>query len=391
MADTVAGSSRYEGAHGATHQEDPAMTEITQLTELAYEGSAHPLTPTPTVGHAAASMAETVHPVSDRVADGAIRVTILGSGDPFTKKAQASASVLMEVGNPQRDFFFFDLGSGSLANFNGLQLPVTATTKVFLTHLHADHVGDMPTLVWSLAKAGRRDPVEVWGPGGDRPELGTRAYATQLQAAHAWDMASLNGHPGQSGARMEVNEVPFDSTSTVYERNGVQISSFPVIHILNGSVGYRLDFNGLSVVFSGDTRPCRPLVDAADGVDLLIHETFPSAGIYAQKANVPLAFAEQIVNGVHTSPAAAGGVFKRAGARMSVMWHLAVDHETVGPVYAEMRTRYDGPVTIAQDLTTFDITADAVTTRQTVIDPYAWPVVGPTVTTGPPMNPPNEP
>jgi cytochrome c551/c552 len=90
-------------------------------------------------------------------------------------------------------------------------------------------------------------------------------------------------------------------------------------------------------------------VDAADGVDLLIHETFPSAGIYAQKANVPLTFAEQIVNGVHTSPAAAGGVFKRAGARMSVMWHLAVDHETVGPVYAEVRTRYDGPVSADRD------------------------------------------
>jgi len=366
------------------------MIEITQLTELAYEGSTLPLTTTPTVGQPAPGTAEAVLPDSDRVADGAIRVTILGSGDPFTNKAQGSASVLMEVGNPQRDFFFFDLGSGSLANFDGLHLPVTATTKVFLTHLHADHVGDMPTLVWSLAKGGRRDPVEVWGPGGDRPELGTRVYASHLEMAHAWDSASLNGHPGQSGARMEVSEVPFDTISTVYERNGVRISSFPVIHILNGSVGYRLGFNGLSVVFSGDTRPCHPLVDAATGVDLLIHETFPSAGIYAQKANVPLAFAEQIVNGVHTSPAAAGGVFKRAGARMSVMWHLAVDHDTVGPVYTEMRSRYDGPATIAQDLTTFDITADAITTRQTIIDPYAWPVVGPTGITGPPMNPPNQ-
>ena len=81
--------------------------------------------------------------------------------------------MLIEVGNPERDLFFFDLGSGSLANFNGLRLPVTATTKVFLSHLHADHVGDMPTLLWSLAKAGRRDPVEVWGPAGEHRALGT--------------------------------------------------------------------------------------------------------------------------------------------------------------------------------------------------------------------------
>ena len=365
--------------------------EINELTELAYEGSSMPLTTTPVVGSPPRSYAERYVPGTEPLATDEIRVTILGSGDPFTNKAQGSASVLIEVGNPERDFFFFDLGSGSLANFNGLHLPVTATTKVFLTHLHADHVGDMPTLVWSLAKAGRRDPVEVWGPAGETPELGTRTYAEHLGAAHAWDMQSLCGHPGQSGARMEATEVPWDRTSTVYERNGVRITSFPVIHLINGAVGYRLDFNGRSVVFSGDTRPCHPLVEAAAGVDLLIHETFPSAGVYAQKAHVPQAFAEQIVNGVHTSPAAAGGVFKRAGARMSVMWHLAVDHDTVGPVHTEMRTRYDGPVTIAQDMTTFDITHDAIVTRQTVIDPFAWPVVGPTLVTGPPMNPPPPP
>lgn len=47
------------------------------------------------------------------------------------------------------------------------------------------------------------------------------------------------------------------------------------------------------------------------------------------------------------------------------------------------------PVAIAQDLTTFTITQEAVITRQTVIDPFAWPVVGPTEVTGPSMSAPN--
>ena len=75
-------------------------------------------------------------------------------------------------------------------------------------------------------------------------------------------MESLCGHPGQSGAHTITTEVPYDRTAAVYERNGVTISSFPVIHILNGAVGYRLDYAGRSVVFSGDTRPCHTLVDA---------------------------------------------------------------------------------------------------------------------------------
>jgi ribonuclease Z len=171
----------------------------------------------------------------------------------------------------------------------------------------------------------------------------------------------------------------------------VQITSFPVIHILNGSVGYRLDFNGRSVVFSGDTRPCHPLVDAAKGADLLVHETFPSAPVFAQKAGVPLPFAEQVVNGAHTSPTMAGKVFAAAGARMSVMWHLAVDHQVVGPAYADASAVHDGPITIAQDLTTFDIGAQGIRTRRSLIDPARWPVLGPTVVTGPPMSPPPEP
>ncbi|WP_407342117.1 hypothetical protein [Pengzhenrongella phosphoraccumulans] len=52
-----------------------------------------------------------------------------------------------------------------------------------------------------------------------------------------------------------------------------------------------------------------------------------------------------------------------------------------------MRTQYDGPVVIAQDLTVFNLTKDAVVARQASVDPTAWPVLGPTIVTGPPMAP----
>jgi ribonuclease Z len=365
--------------------------EINELTELAYDGGEMALTTTPVVGTPAREYADVYVAGTEPLASDEIRVTILGSGDPFTKKGQASASLLIEVGNPEGDFFFFDLGSGSLANFNGLGLPVTSTTKVFLSHLHADHVGDMPTLMWSLAKAGRRDPVEVWGPAGEHEHLGTRAYSDHLESAHAWDTKSLSGHPGQSGAKAITTEVPFDRPEVVYQRNGVAITSFPVIHIHNGAVGYRLDYAGRSVVFSGDTRPCRYLVEACDGADLLIHETFPTASVLSQKAGMPLNVAEMIVNMAHTSPAMAGMVFERAGARMSAMYHLVVDHDTIGPVFTEMRTSHDGPVVISQDLTVFNITKESVVARQTIINPYAWPVVGLSNTQGPPMSAQLEP
>ncbi|WP_238071773.1 hypothetical protein [Rhodococcus zopfii] len=91
-------------------------TEITELTELAFEGGS-PLTTTPIVGSRPSADPPGSTPGAESVPDGQIRVTVLGSGDPFVKPSQASASLLIEVGNPERDRFFFDLGSGSLANY----------------------------------------------------------------------------------------------------------------------------------------------------------------------------------------------------------------------------------------------------------------------------------
>ena len=60
-------------------------------------------------------------------------------------------------------------------------------------------------------------------------------------------------------------------------------------------------------------------------------------------------------------------------------------------MFSEVRADYDGPVVISQDLTVFDVTEDAVVARQRTIDPYAWPVVGPTLVQGPPMSAPLDP
>jgi ribonuclease Z len=152
-----------------------------------------------------------------------------GSGDPWIRRSQASGSLLIEVGNAEKDFFFFffDLGSGSLANFTALMLPVEATTKVFLSHLHTDHIGDIPGLIGSLAKAGRVDPVEIWGGDSEDPALGLAAFVEHMGKAMAWDTASVRGVRPTTGFAMAGHEIPYDRPATVYDRNGVTISCFP--------------------------------------------------------------------------------------------------------------------------------------------------------------------
>ena len=319
-------------------------------------------------------------PGSEDLSDGEIRVSSLGSGLPWVTKSQAAGSILMEVGNSEKDVFVFDLGAGSLANFSGLKVPVTSLKNVFLSHLHADHVADYLTLMGSYVKAGRLDPVEVWGGASDDPALGTAAFVDLIQQALAWDHASMSGYVPTTGKEATAHEVPYDRTETVYERNGVTITSFPVIHALNGAVGFRIDYDGQSVVFSGDTKPTMTLVEAAQGCDLLIHETFLPAETFAELMSFPIEQARMVVNEAHTPANAAGLVFDMVQPKMAAMWHCHVVDGYIDAVFEGVRTAYSGAATLCQDLTVFNVTPGAVVTRQAKIDPVQQAVIGPSTT-----------
>ncbi len=334
------------------------------------------LTDTPIVGTPARAYGETYVAGTEPLADGEIRVTVIGSGDPWPRKSQASGSVVIEVGNPERDFFFFDLGSGALMNFTGLHLPVTGTSKVFLSHLHADHIGDIPGLLGSLAKIGRVDPVEIWGGSSDEPELGLAAFVDHMTKALAWDTRSFRGFNATTGTAAIPHELPYDRPEMVYERNGVTVSSFPVIHALNGAVGYKIEYAGRKVVFSGDTRPCQYVVDAARGADLLIHECFQSPRVAAKAMGLDAAVAANLLKGAHTIPDQAGKVFALAEPRMAALWHLDL-RPGVDAVFDEIASHYSGAVVASQDLTVYNVTADAVVARQASLDPAAPVLHGP--------------
>jgi len=331
-----------------------------------YAGGTKAITTTPVVGVPRREYAEVFVPGEEPVEDGELRVTVLGSGNPWATRAQASASVLVEVGNPERDLLIFDLGTGSLANYASLKLPVNLLDKVFLTHLHADHTADMITLSGSYAKVGRADgPVKVWGPSGTEPRLGTKYFCEAIEEALAWDTEAGKGPLNEDSLRIVATEFDWSQTGVVYEANGVSVTSFPVIHALSGAVGYRLDFAGLSFCFSGDACASWPLVRANEGgVDLLIHECFPPAAALAAASGLSLEGATIALSFAHTSPTAAGKVFSLVKPRVAALWHTLLSPQIIPMIHQELRTVYAGPVVQTQDLTVFNITKEAVVSRQ---------------------------
>jgi ribonuclease Z len=92
-------------------------------------------------------------------------------------------------------------------------------------------------------------------------------------------------------------------------------------------------------------------------------------GISVERATV-------IVNAAHTTPITAGKVFDLVQPRMAGLWHTIVAPHIVPQVFAELRKVYDGPVAQTQDLTVFNITEQAVVTRQAQVSPQTMPIPG---------------
>jgi ribonuclease Z len=351
--------------------------QVTTLPPLSFMGGTTAMTLTPVVGKPKRAYAEMYVPGEEPLEDGELRVTVLGSGNPWPTRAQASASVLVEVGNPERDIFVFDLGTGSIANYASLKLPVNALNKVFITHLHADHMGDILTLGGSLAKVGRADgPVYVWGPSGTEPRLGTKHFCEAIHEALAWDEEAGKGHINPESTKIVGTEFDCMKTQVVYDKNGVKVTSFPVIHCISGAVGYRLDFAGLSFAFSGDTRAGWPLVRACEGVDLLIHECFPPAAALAAASGLSIEQATMTLNAIHTSPKAAGKVFSLVKPRLAGLYHTLLSPQVVSMLFQELGAVYAGPVVQTQDLTVINVTKEAIVSRQAKVVNQLPPIAG---------------
>jgi len=336
-------------------------------------GGTLPITQTPIIGNPDKEYPKNYVPGTEELAEDEIRLTFMGTGMPYPTKSQAAAGVLMEFGSG--DILMFDVGSGTVANFNSMKIPVADLTKFFISHLHTDHQGDLD-MFWAQGMVfGRILPMHVWGPTGDGHALGTQAFVDGLLAANLWDLKSRTGNIPTSGAEVITHEFDWEKTQVVYEENGITVTSFPAVHIMAGAVSYRIDWNGMSVVYSGDTTINNFMVEQGQNVDLLIHETFLPADIFSEKTGMALENAMVVVNEIHTPAKAAGVIFELTQPKMAVMYHTWVTDETITPLFDDLRIPYLGPATLAQDLTVFNITPDSIVVRQALVDYAPWPIV----------------
>ena len=208
------------------------------------------------------------YPGTESLAPDEMRVIACGSGIPMPRLKQASPCFLIELGNG--DKFIFDMGVGAMERITSLGISLDYLDKIFITHLHMDHMGDLPAFYILGPQNNRSKGLRVWGPGGGgSPEKwGMKSAMGHMVKTWTWMTDTLVGLIDSSSLGLEVTEYDWSKVNNViYDENGVIIRSLPAIH-LEQSASLILEWNGLKLAYSGDTIPNKWWIKHTKGVDL---------------------------------------------------------------------------------------------------------------------------
>ena len=315
------------------------------------------------------------YPGTEKLGKGEVRVIACGTGMPDQRRGQASACFLFEFGNGEK--LLFDLGTGSLRNISALMIPYQYLTKVFLSHLHTDHWGGLASLWAGGWTAGRPVPLEVWGPSGLTPDMGTKYAVEHFMKSNNWDYQTraykITPVPGQITAHefdyRGINEV-------IYQENGITVRSIPAIHAGDGPVSFIIEYKGLKMVFGGDTSPNKWFVEYAKDADFVIHEAFIGPELFVVYGNQPPQLGWRACCEFHTSGQAFGKIMSEIKPRHAVAYHFMNEEGTRYSLYDNIRETYDGPLSMATDMMVWNITKDNITERMAVSPDNAWAVPG---------------
>lgn len=280
------------------------------------------------------------------------RLIVLGTGMPRPvgiDRAGPSALVVHQPdGAPRPRMYLVDAGRWVSQRLIQTGLPWEQLDAVLFTHHHMDHSTGWPDVLMTGWQLGRQERWQVYGP------VHTEEYCRSLEDAFAYDRPRRY-LSSTEGALHEVHDL---APGVVLEQDGLTITCAEVPHgDCEPAYAFRFDVDDRSIVISGDCSPSRSLVDLARGADVLLHEVcFRQAldELYQALGQSDEALLDGIAS-IHTTETEVGVVARDAGAKQLVLTHF------IPPIFDEERLRaavaadYDGPITIASDLTAVDV------------------------------------
>lgn len=279
------------------------------------------------------------------------RVFVLGAGTPTPTPHRFGSAFAVEIGG---EYAMFDCGPAATYKLVKAGIFPTQVNYLFFTHHHFDHDVDYPCFLlcrWDQS-IGKEPTLQVYGPTLTET-ITERILGEQGAFVHDWK-ARVN-HP--LSQRVHVNrggtlprkppsvQVKDVGPGLVHRGSDWQVSAAPAEHVQPwlDSLAYRLDTADGSIVFTGDTQPCRSVIELARGAAMLLCMCWDDQ--------------ERMVAGGEAlgqcGTTGAAEMAREAGVKKLVLVHIGPHLSSHGPMekgIGDVRRVYDGEVIFADEL-----------------------------------------
>ena len=249
-----------------------------------------------------------------------LKVVVCGSRSPLPAPGRAEACILVEAGD---DIYIFDMGNGSAVNLQQYQIPWSNVKGIFITHMHSDHMADLPDAHLASWIQGRKSPLKVYGPKGIN--LVTKGF----ELAYSADYQYRNEHHGDEILPLDIaGYEAIEIANNEYIENdtaGMEILPFAVNHHpVNHAFGFKIAYKGRTLVISGDTINDGSVQKYSKDIDLLIHSAISLDIVERLRSVAPIPQMDKIfldIQDYHTPINQAGEIARDANVKHLLIYH----------------------------------------------------------------------
>ncbi len=267
-----------------------------------------------------------------------LEVWFLGTGGSIPSPGRGLPSIAIRR---RGELLIFDIGEGTQKQIIKLGLGFPSKMRIFITHLHGDHIFGLPGLLQTLSMLHREHPLQVYGPRGTRefldpllatglvkatfPVLLREVVGGEVLDFGEYEIRTALGKHSVANIAYALVEKPRPGKFYPEKARELGVPEGPLWSKLQRGesveVGGRVVHpqqvlgpprRGRKVVYSGDTAKCSSVVELARGADLLIHE-----------ATFSKSLTERAERDLHSTSVWAAEVAKEAGAKLLALVHIS--------------------------------------------------------------------